>query len=249
LLIANPGESGEENYCKGVYVDIGNYVRVLTSPEGGAWVSSEIKYLNRPSATEVRDWLVASSFCDYVFVMFTGHGWYSRAAGDRILELRSGERIGSVELVRGAKKRTVILDCCQRVHPEALLENMARNIIRAKEAGGRRTADWTACRNLFDESVENAPQGIITAKSCSIDEIAEDDDERGGRYNGSLIACVDDWVRTQADEQFSRSSAMASIVAFHECAAEKTRQLSENSQNPRIEKPRTGPYFPMAVFG
>jgi hypothetical protein len=35
LLIANPGEQGQENYCKGVYVDIANYQRFLASAVGG----------------------------------------------------------------------------------------------------------------------------------------------------------------------------------------------------------------------
>ena len=49
LLIANPGEVGDEDYCKGVYVDIKNYQQHLTSAEGGAWDGGEIQYLNRPT--------------------------------------------------------------------------------------------------------------------------------------------------------------------------------------------------------
>ena len=37
LLITNPGEQGDENYCKGVYVDAANYRRLMLSPQGGVW--------------------------------------------------------------------------------------------------------------------------------------------------------------------------------------------------------------------
>jgi len=248
LLISNPGEAGKENYCKGVYVDIRNYQRLMTSAEGGAWEDREVIHMDRPNAKDVRDMVTAISPRDYVLIMFTGHGWYSTAHKDRILELKAGEQILVTDLLGGAKKRTVILDCCQKVHPEALLEKLARSILNASGAEVGRVPNRGACRQLFDECVSNAPDSIVKLTSCSIGEYSTDDDERGGRYNGSLIGYVDDWVQAQAKDRFSRNPVAASIVAAHEAAAEKTRRLSADLQNPTIEKLRTGPYFPIAVF-
>ena len=247
LLISNPGETGEENYCKGVYADIKNYQDLLVSPEGGAWDPNEISRLDRPTANNVRICLAICSLHDYALVMFTGHGWYSSPERDQILELRKGEEIASLELHKGAKKRTIILDCCQKVHTESLAA-MKERIALANKALGR-TPNRDTCRRLFLDGIQSASNAIVKLTSCSISEVATDDDSRGGRYNASLIECVHDWAIAQANDRFSCSSATLSIVTAHECAAAKTRKLSAYLQNPTIEKPRTEPYFPIAVFG
>lgn len=126
LLISNPGEIGAENYCKGVYVDIRNYTRLLLSPQGGSWDPSEIRHLDRPTAQNVRDWLAYFSTHDYVLVMFTGHGWYSSVDRDRILELGNKEKLQSIELRKGSSKRTIILDCCQKVYAESIFWKQQR---------------------------------------------------------------------------------------------------------------------------
>lgn len=257
LLISNPGEIGAENYCKGVYVDIKNYMRFLMSPQGGAWKwPEEIKHLDRPSAQEVRDWLARFSYEDYVFVMFSGHGWYSSMDHDRILELRNKEQLHSVELRKGSKKRTIILDCCQRVYPESILKKASERHLSANESVNWLSPDPATCRQLFFDTVGTTSEGIVFLTSCSTTEVSTDDDTRGGRYNGSLIEVLDDWSVAQASfPSFSQfyhapnASSVLSIVDAHESAAVKTRLLSANKQNPSIEKPRTGPYFPMAVFG
>lgn len=249
LLISNPGETGKENYCKGVYADIKNYHRLLTSSEGGAWEDGEIKYLDRPTAKAVRECLSSFSVNDYVLIVFTGHGWYSAPDRDRILELRKGENIASNELLLGTRKRTVILDSCQKVMQESLKDKVAReSFLAANAAEARRTPNREACRRLFLESIQAAPEGAVRLTSCAIDEVSTDDDTRGGRYNGSLIECADDWIALQAKKQIFADSEMFSVVAAHECAAERTRKLSGGKQNPSIEKPKTGPYFPFVVF-
>lgn len=256
LLISNPGEIGAENYCKGVYVDIRNYTRLLLSPQGGAWDPSEIRHLDRPTAQNVRDWLAYFSTHDYVLVMFTGHGWYSSVDRDRILELGNKEKLQSIELRKGSSKRTIILDCCQKVYAESIFLEATALRALANEAVSRRTPDPATCRQLFFDSVRNAPEGIINLTSCTPGEVSTDDDTRGGRYNGSLIETVDVWSEKQAVfpsfRQFysnPNTTSVLSIAEAHEGAAEKTRLLSAGKQNPTIEKPRTGPYFPIAVFG
>lgn len=245
LLISNPGEDRAENYCKGVYVDIANYQGILNSAEGGAWERTDITHLDRPTANSVREWIDSVAFYDYVFVVFSGHGWYSASKRDQILILRKGEELASIELRRGAKKRTVILDCCQQVHEESLNVKYAR--LMAYESRVR-IADRSACRSLFSQRVEAAPAGIIQLTSCTPGEVSTDDDTRGGRYNGSLIECFEDWTRAQANNRYLVDGSTYSVVAAHECAATKTRELSANKQNPCIEKPRSSPYFPFAVF-
>jgi len=248
LLISNPGEVGEENYCKGVYVDIKNYQRLMTSSVGGAWELGEIQHLDRPSRADVRWWLKAFSVHDYVLVMFTGHGWYSSTDKDRILILRKGEEIASMELNQGAIKRTIILDCCQVVYHESI-EKVAKHMIFANEARMRITPNRDTCRRLFFGRLEKTTNEIVRMKSCAIDEKSGDDEERGGRYNGSLFECVDDWVEWHASGRADANNSVLSVVQAHVCATEKTIALSEGNQNPKISKPKEPPYFPFAVFG
>lgn len=247
LLISNPGEAGAENYCKGVYADIKNYQRLLTSSEGGGWEDGEIRHLDRPTAKNVREWLAIFSTYDYVLVMFTGHGWYSAPDRDRILELKKGQEIASSDLLVGTKRRTVILDCCQKVHQESLMEKLGRQINFANASVGR-TANRAACQKLFSDGVQSSPEGAMRLTSCAIGEVSTDDDTRGGRYNGSLVECVEDWVLAQSNKTFASGGAQFSVVAAHECAAAKTRKLSGEKQNPTIEKSKSAPYFPFAVF-
>jgi hypothetical protein len=249
LLISNPGEDGQENYCRGVYVDVKNYQQLLLSPEGGAWEAGEIIQLDRPNIATVRFWIGDCSMHDYSFVMFTGHGWFSSVDKDRVLELRKGEAIASNELLTDTNKRTVILDCCQKVHEVSLLEKRARMLTAmANEAQRRRTPNRDNCKRLFLNSIVAAERGFVRMCSCQIGEVSRDDDATGGYYNSSLIDCADDWAAQQAKSQWG-GDAILSVVEVHEPAAAITRRRSAGLQNPTIEKARTGPYFPISVFG
>ena len=249
LLISNPGEPGADNYCRGVYVDVRNYNRLMLSPEGGAWEAGEIKHLDRPSSLEVRLWIADCSLHDYAFVMFTGHGWYSTTDQDRVLDLRKGESITSNELLVGTKKRTLILDCCQKEHRESSRKKRAEmTALMANEARQFRTANREACKQLFFNAVAQAEMGFVRMCSCTKGEVSRDDDQTGGYYNSSLIDVADQWALQQAKNTWGGNASL-SVAAAHEPAAQATRERSFNFQNPTIEKPKSGPYFPFSVFG
>ena len=248
LLISNPGESGDENYCRGVYVDVRNYQRFLASPEGGGWSESEIEPpMDRPTKAGLRLKIAELAGYDFTMVMFTGHGWYSSTDHDRILILRKGEEIASLALCQNARKRIVILDCCQVVHKESLLEKRAHMVCFANEAQLPRQANLENCRKLYAKQIEAAPTGCLKTFSCAINEKSTDNDETGGRYNSSLINAAEGWAIDQAKNPWVQDACL-SIVEAHEQAAARTRKESGGNQNPSIEKARTGPYFPFAVF-
>lgn len=249
LLISNPGEKGEENYCEGVYTDIANYKRLLLSPVGGWWSESEIEHLDKPTVSEVKNKITALSTHDYVFIVFSGHGWYSSVDRDRVLQLRKNEHLASLDLHNGAKKRTVILDCCQKVYAEPIMEQrkLAANAEIFKSFA-RKSPDGPSCRRLFLRTIEEIPNCIVRTVSCAQNEVASDSKERGGLYNGSLIECVDDWTKEQSRGNTSQGAAY-SIVSAHQCASSETIRRSGGTQNPEIDpKPRSSPYFPIAVF-
>jgi hypothetical protein len=246
LLISNPGEVGAENYCKGVYVDINNYQRLLFSAQGGAWETNEITNLDRPSLADVRAWIANMSAVDYVFVMFTGHGWFSELDHDRVLELRSGQSIASNELLKGTKRRTLVLDCCQKVYKKTLIEKHA-HVFSGSIEPERRPLNREACKKLFSDLVSVADEGFLRLSSCSIGEYSYDDDKEGAHYNSSLIRTVENWANGAA-ARYSQAPISLSVVAAHEQAATLTTKRSGGLQHPVIEKPKSMPYFPIAVF-
>lgn len=252
LMIASPGEDGAANYCKGVYVDVQNYIRLMTSATGGAWDGrdiangGEIKVLEKPSAKEVRLWLADFSKYDYTLVMFTGHGWFSTPDKDRILELKKGEAIASVELLQGTKKRTLILDCCQDVHNDSLLQKRAQMESFSNQAQGR-TPNREACRNLFLNRIAAASPGFVKMFSCKPGEKSYINNETGSYYNSSLLDCADEWVKQQARNPWGGSAAL-SVTEVHVPATVATSKRSGGLQNPDIDYNKTGPYFPFSVF-
>lgn len=246
ILIANPGEVGAENYCKGVYVDVANYKSLMTSPEGGAWNLSEIQVLDRPTLATTRSAISAVSTCDYVFIMFSGHGYYSPRRADQILELRSGEEIESNELLEKSTRRTLILDCCNKVHSAELREERQKIALSA-EASAKRYADRTRCRSLFDSAIEATSKSVVRMASCAIDELSTDDDQLGGHYNSSLLAVAKHWGEEQSAKYYSLGDVLT-VVTAHDAATPITRRRSGGTQNPQIAKPKSAPYFPLCVF-
>ena len=248
LLIANPGETGDENYYKGVYVDVRNFRHFLTSAHGGAWNDeTEIKVLQQPTKQELARPLIWCGLADYSFILFTGHGCYSKELQEPVLELRANVTIPLSDMLEPNTKRTVILDCCQKIQRTELQEavNFSKS---AMDEARRREPDRNKCRRLFDESIEATSASTVIPQSCSIDEYSTADEMRGSRYAASLIEAADRWASQQATESWL-SHDTYSIVAAHNQATATTIRLSAGDQNPIISKAKTGPYFPFAVFG
>ena len=249
LLISNPGEVGEENYCKGVFADVANYQRLLKSPHGGFWQQGEISVLNRPSISQVRQAVRDLSSHTYSFIVFSGHGWYSSKDMCNVLTLRKSEEIASTELLNGASKRTAILDCCRKVHNESISESRSMAKAMVMEVSGIvRRADPVKCRDMFFSLISKASLGIIQINSCSIAETAGDDETLGGTYSSSLIAVAEQWAEQESKKPYWSPANVNSIVGAHSPANSMTQRRSGGTQNPQITKPRSGDYFPFTVY-
>lgn len=242
LIIANPGEEGRENYCEGVNKDVRNYENFLCSPVGGAWNKSEIHILQKPSSLEVLSAITQAKQADYAFIVFAGHGHYSADKRSTMLNLRPSVDIDSAVLRDGAKKQTVILDCCRKIERPMLVEKRAALAFADSAASRMSTVN---CRKYFDREVERCPNSLVLVHSCSIDQTAADDSGKGGLYSYNLIDSTNDWASSlsiNSSLYFSRS-----IVKTHEIAAAQVSRLSSNRQEPEIEKPRSEPYFPFGI--
>jgi hypothetical protein len=242
LIIANPGVVGAENYCEGVNKDVATYRAFLQSKVGGAWKPDEITVLKCPTLTEFRSGLLSLKNADYSFIVFSGHGEYLPSKDTTVLELRPGVDIDSGELSDGAKKRTVVLDCCRGVHvPLALDEAMMKALAKADSV-----EDKTESRKYYDKAISDCPESVVVLFGCSIRELAGDDDERGGVYSYNLIRSAETWAR-ENDIDTDKEYSILSVVTAHEMAKLKVIQRRGTKQNPTIEKPRSGPYFPFGV--
>lgn len=252
LLISNPGEIGDPHYCKGVYVDIRNYGTLLTAAHGGAWKLDEIETLDRPSADRVRQEVTKMSAYDYTLIAFAGHGWFSSTDNATALTLRKGETISSLELRRGANKRTLALDCCREVRPQSAIkqaELREMSTFAASRATFKRTPNPQLCREKFDQDVRSASEAIVVWHSSTPPEVSGDDEAIGGYYTSGLFAGANRWKEEVADDWSNTSPRAYSVVEAHEAGAKSARLLSGDKQHARIEKPRTERnFFPFAVF-
>lgn len=249
LLISNPGERGDEHYCEGVNVDIRNYGHFLKSAIGGYWPEDKITKLLRPSRAEVREQIRSLADCDYSFIAFSGHGWFSRPDQATVLDLRKGENISEEELKIKYTKRTIILDCCREIRMESALLERREKYAEFSAEQNKRSPDGKLCREKFFKEVRSASSGIVTLHSCSQSETAGDDERAGGHYTSRLFVGANTWADQIAENVWSSNASAYSVVAAHTSATNSMKSGGVSRQNPWIDKPRTEQnYFPFAVF-
>jgi hypothetical protein len=246
LIISNPGENGDENYCDGVLRDVDNYRGFLTSACGGLWSYLDISHMPRPTISEARQAIRKLEACDYALIIFTGHGWYSTDLDSTILTLKAGQEIDSVELQNGAPKQTIVLDCCRKKYPglpldESVLINASAALL--KRASSR--LNHEQCKHYYNEKIKKCDPGTTILYSCASGEKSQDNSQRGGLYSYNIIEFAERWAdNTEFD--LSNSYYTLSVVRAHEGAKESV-QRKRKDQNPQIEKPRSAPYFPFCI--
>ncbi|MTI82405.1 MAG: caspase family protein [Firmicutes bacterium] len=243
LILSNPGESGAENYCEGVNVDVNNYTSFLKSALGGTWYNNEITHLNRPSKLDTNNAIKDISSCDYSLIIFCGHGFYSASRESTILQLRKNEEIDFLDLKNEAKKRTIILDCCRKVEKDIITEE--RMIAKFSEA--KAELNPLECRKFFEKQLEKCHNGIVVGYACSKNETAGDSQSKGGYYSYSLLKSATEWCETN-NIDLTRKWSKLNIAEAHNASIKNVSRLSGGTQTPEIDKPRSGPYFPFAIM-
>ena len=241
LILANPGEAGAPNYCEGVNLDVEAYSQFLRANFGGAWYSSEIDVLKRPSVAQARLALGKLKGVDYGLVIFAGHGEYITSKKTTVLELRRGEEIDSLELRSGASKQTVVLDCCRSIAPES-----KRAVVFAEAMQKRADTSADSCRFYYEKRISECPSSVSILWACTIGETAGDDRTRGGYYSLGLLDESENWAKNSTTD-VSKNYSILSVVEAHDKATPTVLRLSGERQHPTIEKVRSGPYFPFAV--
>ena len=240
LIIANPGTTG--NYLPGVLIDVMNYTRFLQSAIGGYWYANEIEALTNPDRASLTMSLTKLKNVDFSIVIFTGHGYFSEAKNDTILELKSDVEIEASRLLTGTGKQLLILDCCRKEEQTAILSKSFQ-----KFAESYQYVNPAACRAIYDRLISNSVGPDTITFACSIGEYSRDDAQRGGLYSYNLIGEAEKWANRSGANPYTNYSAL-SIVEAHDLATAEVVRLSGRRQNPDILKARTSPYFPFAVI-
>jgi len=235
LIISNPGELGAENYCEGVKKDVANYKNFLMSAAGGGWDENEILCIERPEPFLLDIRLKLMENIDYTLIVFCGHG--SATEDDTIIELKKGCDYKVESLRDGAKKRTIILDCCRVIEDELYAGEIENRYALFEKS----SSDKMVARMHYDVALSKCPNGIVVTYACDLNETAGDDSRHGGYYSYSLLKCAKEFAKESSAEKCT------SIVKVHDAASIMTQRRSGNTQHPQIEKPRIGPYFPFAV--
>ncbi len=241
LLIANPGQQGYSDYSEGVNRDIQNYASFLRSPSGGDWQERSIEILHKPSLSQVRAGIQRLKQCNYSELIFCGQGPHASGGKSTLVDINNHEAIDLTELREGSPKHTVILDCWRGIEAPVLTGDLESEIAEASKLHNA-----AECSQYYDAYLERCSAGTVVMYSCSVNERSGEDETLGGYYSFSLLKRAQEWIKG-GQAQSPRRYSILTVSSAHDDAAMAVRALSEGRQTPRIEKPRTGNYFPFAV--
>lgn len=244
IIVGNPGVMGDDHYCNGVNIDLQNYQQFLLSPLGGLWDEEEIVLLKRPSRNDFISALENVSKSDHFLFVFSGHGWYSSESNSTILEVRSNIDFDSEDLKEYGNSRLLILDCCRKVSAKYIRDELFEERVQKAEPTRLNPLE---CRKYYDRAIEECGDCSIVLHSCSEGERSGDDSQRGGYFSFSLLQAIRELYRESNVNTTKEYKSITSPKTF-ENTVPKVKRLSGGSQNPTIEKPRSGEYLPLAII-
>ncbi|WP_335956431.1 caspase family protein [Acinetobacter bereziniae] len=242
LIIGSPDKN-----IPGVNIDITNMNSFLKSPIGGAWRESEIINLTNPSIDLIKSHVNKLSVFDYSFIFFAGHGYYSESKDCTMLNVNENEKLESLFLRKGAKKHTLVLDCCRKLEKIRILKEAAMENYSLDSANLQKI-DLDECRKYFDKEISLCDTGLVVMNSCDIDEYAGESETDGGYYTSSLIKSAKKFANDKLYTiNLTTHYARYNTKICHEKASARVKELSGDKQNPVFEGQRSAPKFPFVI--
>ncbi len=240
ILIESP-KYKSHSMLVGTHADIQKLGFFLRSDIGGAWEKDEIVLLNNPSKIDFLASLDDCSAADYLFVSYSGHGYYK--GRDTYLCLNDSDEISVNDIVdtSSALKLLISIDACRKIETKKLLK--AASLDEMDKSSVFRK-DRYKFRELFDMRLSDCEDGRVIMYSCDINESAGET-ASGGYFTQALIDNANSWAITQSIE--FESERVYSISDAFSSARETLRRISSR-QNPRIEGTRGCGRFPFAVW-
>lgn len=231
-------------YIPGAEADVRNYQQYLTSKVGGFWYDHELVVLSKPSRARIYSEIAnAEMEAEYLFLSFSGHGYMKRQPTNTFLVRTEKERTmlcinDTEELSLGEInpkiKNFVIADSCRGLEKieeakEILKSAMERMMVLSE----------SMARTLFDKAISAAEAGQILAYSCSVNEAAGEDKNKGGYFSAAMMEC---------GISISKSGSQRAITTdeVFTCAFREVKRLSAQ-QNPEYSPGRRMRHFPFAV--
>ncbi|MEA3522766.1 MAG: caspase family protein [Campylobacterota bacterium] len=181
LIIGNAGN--EDEFLLGVSKDVNNYKRFLLSNIGGNWYESEISISLDETKKEVEAKIrqVKNEKNDFIFIVFTGHGSYSRLKQCRKLYINY-DYIYESDLLHSSNKQITIIDTCAGIEDDLLLEiNM-----ESYTADSIRKNASIDNRIVYENDIRQCLRQQNILYACDIDETSADT-SKGGLFSYHLI--------------------------------------------------------------
>lgn len=231
-------------YIPGAEADVQNYQKYLTSKVGGFWYDTELVILSKPSRTRILAEIAkAEKEAGYLFLSFSGHGYMKRQPANTFPVRTEKERTmlcinDTEELSLGEInpriKNFVIVDSCRGLEKIEEAEEMLKSAMNRMMQFSESMA-----RSLFDNAVNAAEAGQILAYSCSVNEAAGEDKNKGGYFSAAMMECGIAIAKSGNQRAITTDEVYA-------CAFKEVKRLAA-MQNPEYSPGRRMRHFPFAV--
>lgn len=223
----------------GTIHDNNNYVSFLQSKIGGQWHFSEIHSLRNPLFEEVLEEVeLFLNGADYSFVIFSGHGLISldeKYPKGQYIELQNGN-LSINRLKTTTKRQTLIIDACRGIYTPIKynLKPFSEYLPFIGDPFELKT------RDIFDDAVMQAEEGISVFYSASRNQSALDT-ESGGAYLFSLLKTSEFWEETDT------MNNVLDLKSAHNIASAYLRANINPDQRPVMNREKRLRNFPFAV--
>lgn len=236
FLIGAPLDDKSGVFYRGVLADANNFNRYFQSAVGGAFMQSEITYLENPRWAILQR--VIQQRADYSILVFTGHGYYSTNQNLPVVNLNSKERIPVSEIRKNifANKKLIIVDSCQAFQEDY---ESFEGIGDPGYMNFTSTLPLNQARMIFNRELSSTPDGHQTLYSCSPGETSVLT-STGSVFTNSLLTNIQDWSARRTD-----STLMKAAQAFK--ISERHLQVRRLNQTPVLKVSLTRPNFPLAA--
>lgn len=235
LIIGSTGKNSDNVFLGGVKKDVDNIHNFLLSNIGGKWNQDEIIISLDDSKDTIDQYIeqIKNENNDYLFIVFSGHGAYSKRKECRMLEI-GNEILYEDELLYLSQKQTTVLDTCAGIESD-LLEEAGLDSIACESDKFRNIAmDY---KKIFNDEIDKSPKQQNVLYSSSISEESGDDTELGGYFIYELLQSAK-----------NNTNNMLNIKHAFIKAESKVQSKTKNNQNPIMKSPKLKDgYLPFAI--
>ncbi len=209
---------GNSNGLPGVKKDILKWQSFLMSNTGGKWFSSEIDINMNPTKASLMSKIeeIKNKY-DFVIVMFSGHGAYSKGT---ILEINDkDEYIYENDLKNIAPRQISVFDCCRALVTQDSISESLRTFSIKDQA-------ISNIRQAYETRIMMSNPQQISLYACSIGESAYDSND-GGYYTKNFLESTNIFIDGQP---------FSTVGIVHGASAAKTTFEVKEKEN-KIQRP------------